>query len=95
MAESQVSIATIHAARYKSQLCKHWGHRLEIEEDETGAVVRLPEALLTMRADDTALHVTLRAGNAQGLEAMKHVMTSHLDRFAFREAPFAYHWNDG
>ena len=94
MAESHVTIATTNSRRYQNQLCKHWGHKLDVEEHETHAIVKLPRALLTMRADEAALQVHLLADDADGLEAMKHVVASHLDRFAFREAPFDYLWND-
>lgn len=94
MAESRVTIATTNARRYQNQLCKHWSHKLDVEEHETHAVVRLPQALLTIYTDEAALHIHLQADDADGLEAMKQVVTSHLDRFAFREGPFDYPWDD-
>lgn len=94
MVESHVTVATTNSRRYQSQLCKHWGHKLDVEEHEAHAIVKLPQALLTMHADEAVLHLHLRADDVDGLEATKHVVTSHLDRFAFREAPFDYLWND-
>lgn len=94
MAESQATVATKHAGRYQKQLCKHWGHRLEVEESDTQSVVKLRQAILTMTASRASLHFHLRAHDADGLEAMKHVVISHLDRFAFRETPLEYLWID-
>ncbi|MFT3966042.1 MAG: DUF2218 domain-containing protein [Sphingobium sp.] len=92
MAESRVSIATLNGGRYLRQLCKHWAHRLEVEETGDQACLRLPQAFLTMAADPSALHIHLRADQDGDLQAMQEVVSSHLDRFAFREAPFALEW---
>ena len=41
-----------------------------------------------MEADADALFVTIEAKEKETVERMKGVVASHLDQFAFREAPF-------
>ena len=54
--------------------------------------VRFSEAVATMSADDKVLTVEIEAGSDEVLERMKGVVSSHLDRFAFREAPLPFEW---
>ena len=58
-------------------------------------VVRFPSATATMEASPDALIVTIEAADRETLERMKGVVASHLDRFAFREAPLAFAWTAG
>lgn len=55
-------------------------------------MVRFGEAVATMRVDDQALTVEIEASSPDVLERVKGVVSSHLDRFAFREAPLPFDW---
>lgn len=50
---------------------------------------------LEMEAGDAELACRIEASAPEQLEALKGVVASHLDRFAFREAPLAFDWRDG
>jgi hypothetical protein len=39
--------------------------------------------------------VTIAARDEPTLERMKSVLATHLDRFAFREAPLPFDWRPG
>lgn len=84
---------TASAGKYMQQLCKHWAHKLEVELSESRGVVRFPNAVATLEVDGEALAVTVEAADAETLERMKGVVASHLDRFAFREAPLTFDWS--
>lgn len=43
---------------------------------------------------DDGLECRLQASAAGQLEALKGAVARHIDRFAFREAPFTFHWQD-
>lgn len=92
MTKSIAVVPTENAWKYLQQLCKHWSHKLEVELGEKTGVVRFGEAVATMRADDQALTVEIEATSPDVLERMKGVVSSHLDRFAFREAPLPFDW---
>jgi len=104
---SIVSIArvpTANGSRYLQQLCKHWSHNLEVEfTPEKGRVVfprnargtEWPgDATLLLEAHADALECRLEASAEGQLEGLKGAVSSHLDRFAFREAPLAFDWRD-
>ena len=97
-------VPTANGSRYLQQLCKHWSHNLEVEfTPEKGRVVfprnargaEWPgDATLLLEAHADALECRLEASAEGQLEGLKGAVSSHLDRFAFREAPLAFDWRD-
>jgi hypothetical protein len=55
-------------------------------------VVRFASAVATMEASP-ALLVSIETADGETLEHMKGVVASHLDGFAFREAPLPFNWS--
>jgi DNA-binding PadR family transcriptional regulator len=98
------SVPTGKASRYLQQLCKHWSHNLAVEFTEHNGKVVFPrnargadwpgDATLTMQAHDDGLDCRLEASAAGQLDALKGAVARHIDRFAFREAPLAFNWQD-
>ena len=94
MASQTARVPTGNGSRYLQQLCKHWGHKLDVRLDGDTGVVCFPEAVATMAAGPEALAVTVEADDEATLERMKGVVAGHLDRFAFREAPLRFEWSE-
>ena len=92
MAKAIAVVPTENGWKYVQQLCKHWSHKLDVELGEKSGIVRFSDAVATMSADDQALTVEVEAASDDVLERMKGVVSSHLDRFAFREAPLPFDW---
>ena len=98
-------VPTSSGSRYLQQLCKHWSHNLDVEFTPEHGTVRFPaegragtfpgDAVLTMDARDEALDVRIDASVPEQRDVMKEVVARHLDRFAFREAPLPFEWQDG
>jgi hypothetical protein len=87
------TVPTNFGSRYLQQLAKHWSHKLEVAFDPTHAMIRFPNgSVATLEADDAALTARIDAPDAETVERMKDVVASHLDRFAFREAPLPFLW---
>jgi hypothetical protein len=96
------NVPTTSASRYLQQLCKHWAHNLAVTFDaEEGRIVFPKDArglsfpgdgTVTLRAHETELEVLVGASAPEQLEGLKGAVASHLDRFAFREAPLAFDW---
>ena len=84
---------TDSGSKYLLQLCKHWGHKFEVEFSENRGQVHFPSAVATMEASADALLVTIETGDSQAVEDLKDVVAKHLDRFAFREAPLPLNWS--
>lgn len=95
MALETARVPTENGARYLQQLCKHWSHKLDVQLSENEGIVRFPAAVATMTADSEALTVKVEAEDDEILQRMKDVVATHLDRFAFREAPLPFEWGKG
>ncbi len=95
MTVAKARVPTANAAKYLQQLCKHWSHKLDVDLSDRRGVVRFPSAVATMEASQDSLVVTIEAEESATLERMKGVVASHLDRFAFREAPLPFEWSAG
>lgn len=101
---AEARIATANARRYASQLGKHWSHSLAVEEDGDGCRITFPrnargadwpgDAIVTLTAGENELLCRIEASAAGQLDGLKGALERHIDRFAFREAPLDYHWQD-
>ena len=60
--------------------------------EEEGRIAFPNGAVLEMRADSETLDVGLTVTDGEDVERMRGVVSSHLDRFAFREAPLTFDW---
>jgi uncharacterized protein len=86
------SVPTANGGKYMQQLCKHWSHKLEVDLSEERGVVKFQTAVATFEPAADALLVTIEGEEGEAVERMKGVVASHLDRFAFREAPLPFDW---
>jgi len=87
------SVPTEHGSRYLQQLCKHWSHKLTVEFNADAGSVTFPNgAIVTMTAQPPVLDVRIALPADGDADQMQKVVASHLDRFAFREAPLAFDW---
>ena len=96
------AVPTASGAKYAQQLTKHWSHNLITEYADGVGKVTFPahgrsgdwagDAVLTLTAHDDHLDCRIDASEAGQLEVLKGVVSSHLDRFAFREAPLPFNW---
>src|SRR5450432_2276231 len=93
MAITRGRAKTASGSKYLQQRCKHWGHKFEVEFSETRGQVRFPSAVATMEASVDGLHVMLETEEAEAVERLKEIVATHLDRFAFREAPLPFEWS--
>ena len=97
-------VPTAAGSRYLQQLCKHWSHNLDVEYDSQAGRVTFPsdgrggswagEGVLSLAAKPDTLECTITASEEGQLEMLKRVVAEHLDRFAFREAPLTFDWQD-
>ena len=83
--------------RYIQQLVSHWGHKMATSYDEGDGMGVFPfsdvtNAVMTARPEGIA--ITLTTADMEENERMRGVIERHIDRFAFREAPLTYEWNE-
>jgi hypothetical protein len=86
-------VPTDKAARYMTQLAKHWSHRFDVALTPTTADIPLPFGPVHMDAEPEALVIALRPNPDADIAKMKEVVESHLNRFAFREGELVYPWS--
>ena len=55
-------------------------------------MVKFPAVVAAFKPGADALQVTIEGEKGEEVERMKGVVASHLDRFAFREAPLRFDW---
>lgn len=101
---STAGVPTANGSRYLQQLCKHWSHTLHVEFDDREGTVVFPhdargaawagDATVTMTVRYDALDCTIAASEPGQLNGLKGALATHLDRFAFREAPLSFVWED-
>ena len=103
-ATTAASVPTASASRYLQQICKHWSHTHQVAFTSEHGTIRFPaegragtfpgDALVTFDAQPDALLVRIDASVPEQCDAMKGVVARHLDRFAFREAPLPFDWQE-
>ena len=104
MFETTARVPTQNGSRYLQQLCKHWSHNLTVEFTPEAGKVIFPknargadwpgDATLTLSAEKEGLICRIEASAEAQRDALKGVISGHLDRFAFREAPLKFDWRD-
>ena len=97
-------VPTKSGSKYVQQLAKHWSHNLQVELDAGHATVIFPrdargadwpgEGKVTMAAHADAIECRIDATAPGQLDGLKGALSRHLDRFAFREAPLTFDWQD-
>ena len=96
MTISVARVPTHSASRYLQQLAKHWSHKMTVSFSEEEGRIAFPNgAALEMRANPDTLNLALTVPTGEDAGRMREVVASHLDRFAFREAPLTFDWRDG
>jgi len=86
MAKSTANLTTPNARRYLQQLCKHFGHKVPVKFTPTEGQVTLPFGDCHLTADATALSMEVE-GNVDAIHKLEAFISTHLERFAFRETP--------
>lgn len=99
------SVPTASASKYLQQVCKHWEHNLAVEFDAQQGTIVFPrdargaswagDGRVTLTARPGALECRIEASEAAQRDGLKGALARHIDRFAFREAPLTYDWQDG
>lgn len=83
--KSQTLVVTSSARRYLGQMCKHFGHRLAVEQSGDHATIAFPMGTCTLEAGADSLRLSAQAEDGESLARLQEVAASHLVRFAFRE----------
>lgn len=91
---AEAVVSTNLPARYLSQLCKHFEHKIPVTLEERRGRIEFPSGVCELDVPDGThtLHMRVTAHEATGLASLEDVVTRHLVRFAFRET-LDVHWS--
>lgn len=84
---AQTIFTTERADQYLASLCKHFGHKVPVHLEAHAGRIELPFGACALAADAAGLTLTAQADSQTDLDRTIGVITSHLERFAFRENP--------
>jgi len=89
---SLAEVATPLPGRYLGQLCKHFAHKVDVEQEGPRAELRFSCGTGYLHATSEGLSIRARSPDDANLADTKSVIESHLLRFAFREEPDPLAW---
>ena len=81
------SFETVSAGRYLTTLCAHFGRKVATECDNHKGLVQFSFGRCEMMANDHKLELLASAEDQKRLDQVVQIVTSHLERLAFRENP--------
>jgi hypothetical protein len=94
--ESEAFWETGTAARYMTQLCKHFAHKLPVTLNERDGQLVFSFGSCDAVAEEAGLRIRAIAEDEMSLRQVQTVIIGHLQRFAFRdlteEAAAAIEW---
>lgn len=82
MPMSRAEIATESGAKLMNRLCKHWAHKLEVEQGEEESRVAFDEGSCVMRVEPGKLVVAVQALEEEDLDRLEGVIDNHLERMS-------------
>ena len=82
------------ARNYLLRLAKHFSHKVEVHHDHDQGRARIGFSCGTVliAAEDDRLSLEVYSQNVEDRRETEDVLESHLERFAFREAPVSIVW---
>ncbi|MEZ0004207.1 DUF2218 domain-containing protein [Sinorhizobium fredii] len=92
MQEATTRFATENGQKYLTQLCKHFAHKIDVEQGDGRAELRFSCGTGYLQAGPDGLHIRVRSPDGANLAETKSVVEDHVLRFAFREEPRPFHW---
>ena len=90
---SRADIATESGDKLINRLCKHWAHKLEVEQEEGKGRVNFDVGSCLMTSEPGRLHVAVEALDEEGLDRLEGVVASHIERMAGKE-PLEIVWEN-
>ncbi|CAD7054225.1 conserved protein of unknown function (plasmid) [Pseudorhizobium banfieldiae] len=92
MVQSNSSWQTAEAQKYLAQLCKHFGHKIEVVHTERDGECRFACGTALLHAHEDRLDITVSAPDDEQLQQTQSVIERHLVTFAYRENLEALEW---
>ena len=86
MPTSTAHVATAKPGPYLKQLCRHFGHRNEVEFDDSSGRIALSSGVCRLNASAPArLELIATAADEESLAALQRTIGGHLERFGVKD----------
>lgn len=82
------------ARRYLTRLCRHFRHKVPVEERGYEGRVAFEPGTCRLLAGPDRLHAVCEAMDAAGLARLRHILDEHLRRLAWREGVAGFTWRE-
>ena len=86
MFRSTSHVRTESAARYVNRLCKHWGHKFEVELTPERGFIDFGDSNCELLAHPDHVLMILNSPDEDSLAHMQNVVADHLQRMANSES---------
>ncbi|HBN8510974.1 DUF2218 domain-containing protein [Pseudomonas aeruginosa] len=86
MFRSTSHVRTESAARYINRLCKHWGHKFEVELTPERGFIDFGDSNCELLAHPDHVLMVLNSPDEDSLAHMQNVVADHLQRMASSES---------
>lgn len=93
MQEATTRFTTENGQKYLVQLCKHFAHKIEVDQTDDRGELRFSCGTGYLQAQPDGLDIRVRSPDEANLSETKSVVEDHLLRFAFREKTGPLHWD--
>lgn len=90
---SRAEIATPSGERLINRLCKHWAHKLDVEQSEQQATITFETGTCLMYAEPGRLLLSIETLEEEHLDQLEGVVESHLVRMA-KDEPLEIVWEN-
>ena len=82
---SETLVATSKPSPYLKQLCRHFGHKVEVSFNNEHGAIAFAFGDCELERAEGGLLLRARAGSEEDLRRVEHVVGSHLARFGRRD----------
>lgn len=84
---SSAVVKTSNARGNMRKLCRHFAHKRPVELDDDRGRVEFPDGVcdLSVSENRESLSLSVSASSEPGRAQVEHVITRHLERFAYKE----------
>lgn len=86
------TFVTEHAAKYVAQLCKHFAHKVTATYEGNKGQADLPSGPAEITAYPDHLQVIMQLASPDKAILARHIIDSHMVRFAHREGFKEMNW---
>ncbi|MBT0959437.1 DUF2218 domain-containing protein [Alphaproteobacteria bacterium KMM 3653] len=83
---------TENGSKYMQQLCKHFGHKIDVECNAETGWAAFEMGTVHMAATAEGLSMTCEVQDEAAIPAIHNVIDRHLETFAFREEVKTMDW---